>query len=169
MRSKLWPSLEGLSNSVPCCKVARMLSRKNHETLGQPLPPEWIERVQNLMDDLYRSKCEKLHRTFSIHGFHYPNELLLIVSLIGKNDPHSLPVSCFLSIDLEQEGIWSGQLETLLDGAGMFFDSFFAKKEWNDYTPDWTKATFRKKTIFYMTTRENVALTIEANRLLSQK
>jgi hypothetical protein len=145
-----------------------MLSRKNHETLGQPLPAEWIERVQNLMEDLYRGKCEKLQRTFAIYGFHYPDELLLIVSLLGKNNPRALPVSCFLSIDLEQEGVWSGQLETLLDGAGMFFDSFFAKKDWNDYLPDWTKATFRKKTIYYMVSRENIALTIEADRLLKK-
>lgn len=146
-----------------------MMSRKNQETLGQPLPSEWIERVQNLMEDLYASKCKQTHKTFAVYGFHYPDELLLIVSLIGKNDPGALPVTCFLSIDIEQEGVWSGQLETLLDGAGMFFDSFFAKKGWNDYTPAWTETPFRKKTIYYMSSRENVALTIEAERLLSQK
>lgn len=144
-----------------------MLSRKEHKKAGSKLPEEWIERVTELLSSLYESHCIKNDKKFEVYGNIYNDELLVIISIIcNKND--TLPISCFLSIDIDSKKDPSKTLDHLLDMSGIIIDSIFNQEDWNDYESNWTEHTENKVKFFYKISREDVGLTIQANQLLDQ-
>jgi hypothetical protein len=52
--------------------------------------------------------------------------------------------------------------------AGMFFDEVFATEDWSEWEPNWQEVVWKDKKYFYKMTRENVTLTLEADRLLRE-
>jgi hypothetical protein len=45
-------------------------------------------------------------------------------------------------------------------------DEIFAQEEWSEYEPVWQELNYKKETYFYKVSRENIQLTLEANKLL---
>ena len=79
----------------------------------------------------------------------------------------------FVSSDLDEKTDTSKIMDTMFDSAGVFFDSYFAREEeideiWDEYVLDWEESEFGSDKIFYKVTRENVGLSMEADRLLGE-
>ena len=60
-----------------------MLSRKEQDKLGYPLPEKWTKKVASLLTDTYEAKLAEYSKTFFVAGFTYPNELWVGFSLIS--------------------------------------------------------------------------------------
>ena len=143
-----------------------MLSRKKQKVDGIPLPDDWKKEILELINSIYQEKCDEQNMYFSIFGFTYPDELLFIVSLSKKDDLSHAPITYMASIDLVKSSKPKKLLNTLVDSIGIFFDSVFADSEWNDYTSKWEDAEFSGQKFFYKVSRENIYLTLEADKLL---
>jgi hypothetical protein len=63
-------------------------------------------------------------------------------------------------------------MNTLFDAVGVFYDSYFASRGnqetdiWDEFIYEWQEADFAKHQIFYKVTRENIALSLEAESIL---
>jgi hypothetical protein len=91
------------------------------------------------------------------------------VGLLNQEQLEVAPVSYIMSMDLDEKNQDPEKyLDTLIDSMGVFFDSYFADADWNDYISNWTEATYKDLKFFYKVSRENVALTIQAEALLNQ-
>ena len=148
-----------------------MFARLNHELTAVVFPAAWNEEFKTTLLGLYGDKCIKDDRTFEIFAFTYPTELLLIVSY-SSLDKMVAPITLFLSTNLEAKKDAKKTMNTLLDAVGVFFDSYFANREndqqeiWDEFIYEWEEANFAKEQIFYKVTRENIALSLEAESLL---
>lgn len=147
-----------------------MFSRLDHDTPAVLFPKDWAEGLKQILLNIYGDKCLKADKTFEVFGFSYPNEVLLIVSYVGL-DKFETPVTLFLSSDLTSTTDTDKIMDNMFDSAGIFFDTYFATEEnideiWDDYVLDWSESEFGKSKIFYKITRENVGLSMEADRLL---
>jgi hypothetical protein len=147
-----------------------MFARLDHEVTPVIFPKEWSENVKQTLLSLYGDKCIKDDRTFEIFTFTYPNELLLIISYTSL-DKLVAPITLFLSSNLEEKKDPKKAMNVLFDAVGVFFDSFFATRTsesdvWDEYIYEWQEADFAKQQIFYKVTRENIALSMEAEALL---
>ncbi len=146
-----------------------MLARKPVTKNGNPIPQEWPESLSRLLNEVYKKECDKEGKYFDVHGLIYPEEFLVVVSYLSEKDEHLAPISIFLSCDMEEMNTEEKVKETqknYIDIFGLFFDEIFAEEDWNEFSPVWQEVTHRHKNYFYKITRENVFLSIEADKLL---
>ena len=144
-----------------------MLFRKPQDQAGTFLPDEWREEVQGTLFNLYQNHCQREKKTFEVYGLSYPDEIFLTASYLDFHDLNKIPVTYTASADLsgEKKNI-KKILDTLVDSIGIFFDSFFHQKDWNDYISVWTKARFKNQVFYYQVTRERIGLTLQADEIL---
>ncbi|MCY4644118.1 MAG: hypothetical protein OXB88_05815 [Bacteriovoracales bacterium] len=146
-----------------------MLSRKEYCGEGEEFPPEWTGSVQELLDETYSSLCRLEERQFGVYGFIYPDEILLIISLTKKRDPHALPLSLFISADYRGPKRDENLPENLLDVSAFLLEKTLSKVPSEDrYSPLWTECTHLSKTYYFKVSRENIDLALEADRLLRE-
>lgn len=146
-----------------------MLSRKEQDKAGILLPEPWRQKVENVLYSVYQEQCDARQKSFQVHGITYPNELYLAVGLLNQDQLEIAPVSYIVSMDLDDKNQDPEKyLDNLIDSMGIFFDSFFADENWNEYVSNWTEASYKDLKFFYKVSRENVALTIQAEALLNQ-
>ena len=149
-----------------------MFARLDQETEAVLFPKEWADGLKQILLNIYGEQCIKDEKTFEIYGFSYPDEVLLIISYVGL-DKFVSPVTLFLSSDLTNKTNTNKIMDTMFDSAGIFFDTYFATEEtsdviWDDYVLDWQDAEFGSDKIFYKVTRENIALSMQADLLLGE-
>lgn len=147
--------------------LARLKTSKN----GTPVPTDWIESLNRLLNETYKSECKQNGRYFDVYGQAYPDELLLIVSYLSEKDEYEAPITLFLSSDPDQIANVDKVKETqknYIDILGLFFDEIFADSEWNNFEPVWQEVTHLNQNYHYKITRENINATLEANKLLGE-
>lgn len=148
-----------------------MLARKKSSKTGKVVPLEWSEGVARLLDETYKAECEKKGNYFDVYGQVFPEELLVIISYLSEKDPGKMPITLFLSSEKEDIATEEKVKETqkdFIDLAGLFFDEIFSNSEWDEFEPEWQEVKHKNKTYLYKITRENVSLTLEANKLLGE-
>jgi hypothetical protein len=148
-----------------------MLARKKTSKSGTPLPPEWLEGLNRLLNETYKTECKQFGRYFDLYGQIFSEEFLLVVSYLSEKDEYLAPLTLFLSSDPEQIASEEKVRETqknLIDLVGLFFDEIFADEDWNDFEPIWQEVAHKTQTYFYKVSRENINATLEANRLLGE-
>lgn len=146
-----------------------MLARKKTSKHGKPLPQDWLESLARLLNETYKTECKQGGRYFDVYGQVYAEELLVVVSYLSEKDEYLTPISCFLSCEPDQMASESKVRDTqanFIEIIGLFFDEIFADNEWNQFEPHWQEVSHKHQNYFYKITRENINLTIEANRLL---
>ncbi len=146
-----------------------MLARNPSSKSGNPIPQEWPESLSRLLNDVYKKECAAAGKYFDVHGLIYPEELLVIVTFLSEKDEYLAPISLFLSCDVTDMSTEDKVKETqknYIDIVGLFFDEIFSDEDWNDFEPTWQEVTHKNNNYFYKITRENVALTLEADKLL---
>lgn len=148
-----------------------MFARKASSKNGKSIPEDWLLSLSILLNETYQEQCEKHQRTFDVYGQIYQEELLLVVSWLSEKDEYIAPVTCFLSCEPEQmsdeKKVKSTQLN-FIDVIGIFFDEIFASDEWSEFEPTWQEVNYKQENYFYKLSRENVRLTLEANKLLGE-
>lgn len=145
-----------------------MLSRKEQERAGVPLPEKWCENAEATLYAAYQNYADQQKKEFQFHGFTYEDEVFIAASYLDSSNLLDAPVTYLVSVDLEEGKKADNILEVLLDSMGIFFDGYFSDPDWNAYEANWTEAEFKKQPFYYRVTRENVALTLQAERLLNQ-
>ena len=153
-----------------------MLARKAHNDHGEELPEEWMDQVSDLLTQTYPALCRQNKRCFKTYGHRYSDEILLIVSFTPDKDAgaipgEGLPLSFFISIDISPGDGEDKYLKGLLDFAGILIDEILGKfsageEEEEYYSSRWQSHLEKRREYYYKITRENIDLTIEANRLL---
>ena len=143
-----------------------MFSRK-HQTHGVLLPKEWIEDTKLALDTRFEAFSQAYE--FFVYGEVHEDELLLIISALSRNIEKS-PISFFLSMDIDEKKAKKSEklLITMLNTSELFFEEVFDTDNWNDYTATWLETASENETMQYKVTRENIYLTIEANKILSE-
>ncbi len=144
-----------------------MLSRTNNVFLID-LPNEWADSVLELLQDTYRNELVDAGKVFEVYGKLYKGEVLVIASLVDTSNQAAAATTYFASMDLADDADHTKLLESLVDSVGAFFDTFFADENWDDYQDMWKEEEFKGHKIFCKVSRENVGLTIQADRLLNQ-
>jgi hypothetical protein len=149
-----------------------MFSRVKHDETGLPLPQDWSDALVLLLNETYEKECAERTSVFDIHGIIYPKELIAIVSLVDEKDPNKLPIACFISCNAEDVANDKAVKETqknYIDLFSLLFDEIFQNQDWNDYEILWQEIQYKNKTYFYKITRENIALSLEASKLLGEE
>ncbi|MBL7665270.1 MAG: hypothetical protein JNM93_09060 [Bacteriovoracaceae bacterium] len=146
-----------------------MFSRKEHDiNEGIDIPAEWQEEIVIILNQTFEAECVAQNKSFDLYGKIYNDELLIVASWVDNSDTSVLPVSCFLSVDITKETKTDKILDVLVDLAGAFFDEYFSNKDWDDFEPNWQETKHKKDVIYYKVTRENVALSLEAENILKE-
>ena len=145
-----------------------MLSRKEQTVAGIEIPTKWCENAAQTLLTTYKKFSDAQNKTFNFYGYTYPDEVFIAVTYKSISNEAAIPVTYVVSADLTKDQKTDKLLTTLLDSMGVFFDSYFADPDWNDYLNHWTEANFLKQDFFYKATREDIGLTIQAERLLNQ-
>lgn len=146
-----------------------MLARKASSKNGKSIPQDWLESLARLLNDTYKSECKQHKRYFDVFGQIYPEELLLVVSWLSESDEYLSPITCFLSCEpqhISDEKKVKATQQDFIDVVGLFFDEIFANDEWNEFEPNWQEVTYKHENYFFKLSRENINLTLEANKLL---
>lgn len=150
-------------------QLVKMLARKKTSTKGKDLPQDWVDHLALTLNETYEAECKKHNRVFDVYGQIYPEELLVIVSWLSQDQVTLAPVTCFLSCDPDQMNSEKKVKETqanYMDIAGLFFDEIFSRDDWDEFEPNWQEVTYKDQSYYYKLSRENINLTLEANRLL---
>ncbi len=150
-----------------------MLSRKNQEKPGILLPENWRNKIETVLYKVYQDQCDARNLAFQVHGLTYPDEFYLAVGLYNPKRLEEAPTTYIVSLDIDDPKNKEAKdpekyLDTLIDSMGVFFDSYFGNPDWNDYNSRWTEASYKDLSFHYKVSRENVALTIQAEALLNQ-
>jgi len=146
-----------------------MLSRKEQDKAGSELPENWCEQTELTLYSTYQTHCDNSNKNFKVHGFTYQDELFLTASYQSLVDEKMTPVTYVVSADFFGKGQNVEKLlNTLVDTIGIFFDQYFSETDWNDYQVIWTEGSYNGQDFFYKVTRENIALSIQAEQLLNQ-
>lgn len=146
-----------------------MLARKKSSKSGKNIPQDWVEGLNRLLNETYKSECKLNGRYFDVFGQIYPEELLVVVSYLSEKDEYLSPITCFLSCEPEQMANEDKVKETqknFIDLVGLFFDEIFADDEWDKFEPTWQELKYKHETYFFKLSRENINLTLEADKLL---
>lgn len=146
-----------------------MFARKTNSKNGTSIPQDWLESFARLLNETYKKECDQLKRYFDVYGQIYSEELLLIVSWLSEENEALSPIACFLSCEKEDMNDEKKVKETqnnYIEVVGLFFDEIFSNSEWDQFEPNWQEVSFKGHTYFFKLSRENINLTLEANRLL---
>lgn len=144
-----------------------MHSRKQHDSEGVPFSNELVEEISEILNFVYRDKCELQNKQIEVFGRTYETEILMAVSLTDKDDESSIPATYIVSADLESSKK-DIVLDAIVDSAGMFLEQILSDPNWNDYNANWSEETVKGININYQITRENIKLSLLADQLLNQ-
>jgi hypothetical protein len=146
-----------------------MLQRKICAESPKLLPNEWIQSVGEVLNQTYKEQCEAQNKRFDIFGQIYTEELFVVAGFAHAQDPYEASISLFLSCDAHDMNTAQKVKETqagFVDLMGLFFDEIFSTPDWSEWEPNWQEVEWKDKKFFYKLTRENVSLTLEADRIL---
>jgi hypothetical protein len=148
-----------------------MLQRKKTLKPGLALPQDWTQSVSDLLNETYEKECESRQRHFDVFGQILPEEMVVAAGFSNLENPTESAISIFLSCDLEPS-LETKKLKeiqaTFVDLFGLFFDEIFSQPDWSEWEPMWQEVHYEGATFFHKITRENILLTLEADRLLRE-
>lgn len=142
-----------------------LFSRKNWQVLARALPPLWCDNAHENLKHLYQTQLSARKLSTFFYGESYPDELVLALNLI-QNSPHGPSLSCFLSVDLAEQTASKQTLEKMLNFFTVFLDQYFSETEWEETGDFWDQLEYQKLTLYYKIGRENIALSLEADKFL---
>ncbi len=139
---------------------------------GVSFPEQELENINRCLDEQFTQSypISMENKTFQTYGQIFPDEILLITTLISDKNAAS-PISLFVSKAVSTEEIDDTQaakkaLESMVELVGIFFDEVLSTKDWSNFTLAWVEEDYKNSTFFLKSTRENIELTLQANQLL---
>jgi hypothetical protein len=145
-----------------------MYARKHHDSEGVELPIDFKVEFESLLEDTFSDKKPNNDYIFEVFGKIYPDEILLMVCFFHADNLGRIPVSCFISADVDENNAQRPHkiLSMMVDLTGKFFDEYFAEEEFEDFEPNWQPTEFKNQQFYFKVTRENIALSLQADELL---
>lgn len=143
-----------------------MLSRHNEETTGVNLPSEWLDEITSAVNSTYENQLKEKKLVLKTYGELHKGEVCLAFCLYSLNPEDTSAISLFLSVDLKEKEDPKSALDNTINQSSEFFDLLLSGQENELFQPNWVKSDLPKSNFFFKITRENIALSIEANRLL---
>lgn len=145
----------------------KTLARKDQNEKEIMLPDSWSQAVRETLQETYEEDCHKKQMVFDVIGATFPDELVIGLTLLNPKQLMSAPFTLMLSADLNEGNAAKKMLKTLIDQSSHFFDVFFSSEDPEDlYQARWTEAENSPIPFFYKVSRENLRLTLEANKFL---
>ena len=148
----------------------KSFARKAQTLPPSLLPATWGNTVKGVLHQVYQEEIESRNLCFDVYGATFPDEVLIIATLTNPDDLTVTPVTLSLSSDLTALTQSETLIGILVDKISDYFDSYFLSLGENEeaeiYAPKWTEHEERGIVIYARSTRENIQLTLEANRLL---
>jgi len=124
-----------------------------------------IDDIYILLSETFSSDIENSPYQFFVYGEIFTKELLIIVSLINQESDIDC-ISCFLSCDQSLTKN-KNDIDQVINFYGKLFEDFIETNFENiEYMPEWTESPDPR--ISYRVSRENISLTLKANKLLEQ-
>lgn len=149
----------------------KTLARKPQTKAPIELPLSWRESVQETLSQTFYKECEAQGLSFDVLGATFPDELLLCLSLVQADRPEIAPCTLMLSADIEKSTAPEKLLKTLIDQSGVFFENYFQTKEEDQhelYQARWLDEKHRDQVFYSKVSRENIRLTLEADKWLEK-
>jgi len=143
-----------------------MLSRNNEEAKGLELPSEWLNDITEAINSTYKNLLDRKNLSLSSFGELHKGEVCLAFCLTKLNSDDSSAISLFLSLDLKENEDPKTVLDKTINQSSEFFDLILSEQTEEIFQPNWVKSDLKENNFFFKITRENIKLTIEANKLL---
>lgn len=140
-----------------------MLSRKDQDRSPTILPEYWHKNLEELLSSTY--SLEEHDTKFEVYGATYPDELILAVSLVKSG--LSSPITHIISAELSEGQYDKKLLDALVDFTGIFFDRVTVCVNWDEFHPYWTQIKQGDFSFYHKSSRENISLYLEAEKLLA--
>ena len=147
-----------------------MFSRKNHPEYSSLIPTEILTTITDLINESFEKSFRERRLILESYGELYEDEIILVLSLSTATLENT--ISLFISDDFTQKDDLKEKINYLVSSSSEFFEIFVNSSDDEIielYSPDWKKTELSKKNFFYKISRENIKLTIEANKILSGK
>lgn len=145
-----------------------MLSRLDHLTEGQNFSSELSEEISEILSFVYAEKASAKNLAIEVYGQIFDTEVVLAVSLLSPHDESAAPITYLASVEIAEESRYEKVLDALVDSAGLFLEQFFNDQEWDDFNGNWTEVEVKGVNIHYLTSRENIKLSLMADELLRE-
>ncbi len=146
-----------------------MHSRKDHDQVGKSLPVVWIDEVLGTLNSCYENELLKYENEFEIAAQLFSDEIVVAVCLISKENPDGAAITYSVSADVLEQVPPKPLLKAIIDSIGIFFDHYFKEDEENisdHMTSSWQELKILKQALYYRVSRENIRLTLMADKLL---
>lgn len=143
-----------------------MHSRKEHPVKSIRFATDWEQSVSQLLNSTYEKELKNIEGFFEVFGMSYPNEILLVLTL-KSTKPDIWPMTLKISADLEEKDKPKKLMDTLINSVGVYFDQYFSNEEL-EVGLNWEEAEYDSQKIWYLSSREDFGLTLEADRLLEE-
>ena len=143
-----------------------MLSRHNEEANGVDLPSEWLEEITSAVNSTYESQLKEQNLILKTYGELHKGEVCLAFCLYSINPEDTSAISLLLSVDLKEKEDPKSALDKTINQSSEFFDLLLSGQEEELFQPNWVRSDLKEGNFHFKITRENIALTLEANRLL---
>lgn len=148
-----------------------MFSRhETREEESKQIPEELLKFINNLIHETFHKSFSEKGLSLSVYGEMYENEIVLIFSLIKSNDHNMNTISLFISDDIDKNSKLEKKVDYLINSSSEFFETICQSSDEEIvelYSPRWQKTDLTSENFFYKISRENIELTIEANKLLN--
>lgn len=149
-----------------------MFSRHtNREEKPNQIPTEILSFIDKLIEETFEKSLSQKNLDLNVYGELYENEIVLIFSLMKKHDTKLNTISLFISDDITPTTKLEKTVDSLINASSEFFETVSLSSEENLddlYSPRWQKADSTSENFHYKISRENILLTIEANKLLDE-
>ena len=134
----------------------------------KPIPSEWFEELVKIFNENYFDRSEKDNCFFDAYGELSSKELVVAVSYVHHEDQLKAPISVYISYEYT---LGKTDTDKILEGTmqlfALIFDDIFAQDDWNEYNSNWTENEYQGNKYHYKITRENISLSIQAEKILA--
>lgn len=144
-----------------------MFSRiSQNEELVSKFPKEMNEKITDALTNELSQQLIDDQRYFFSYGEIYSQEILSVISLLHQTEVQQSPVTLYLSVELDKSNFDIKIIDEIVAFAISVFEEVSRVSDWNEYSVIWQKTNLHSTEAHYKISRENIQLTLEANKIL---
>ena len=140
----------------------KVLSRHNEEMDGVDLPMEWLDELTHAVKSTYGNTLQSNGYEIKTFGELFKGEVCVAFSLSSNSGC----ITLIISVDLDPKKEPKDLLDKAINHSSEFFDLIINSEGEDVFQPNWVKSELTGSDFYFKITREDISLTIEANKLL---
>lgn len=137
---------------------------------GTVLPNEWNEALVKELSEVYKDQAIQDNSFFDVYGEFFTKELTLVISYLDHANltaaPHTLKISAETNLD---DPKLKNILSSVIKLASSILDDTFSGSQIIWETTDWIHNPFDGQNLYYQLSRENLSLSIQAEKILQSE